>query len=103
MSSVLESVMLICFGLSWPLNVIKAYKARTAKGTSLPFILLIITGYIAGISAKLYSHQLNYVLIVYLINLAIVSVNLLVYFRNVSLDKKQERKITSTSAHAHAV
>lgn len=88
MGSIFESIMLICFGLSWPLNVIKAYKARTAKGTSLPFILLIITGYIAGITAKVITGQINYVLIVYLLNLAIVSMNVVVYFRNVSLDRK---------------
>ena len=88
MGAMFESVMLICFGLSWPLNVIKAYKARTTQGTSLPFILLIITGYIAGITAKLISGQLNYVLIVYLLNLVIVSLNDVVYFRNLSLDKK---------------
>lgn len=89
MGSIFESIMLICFGLSWPLNVVKAYRARTARGTSLPFILLIITGYIAGITAKLVTGQINYVLIVYLLNLAIVSVNVLVYFRNVSLDRKK--------------
>ena len=88
MKEALEAIMLICFGLSWPLNVIKAYKARTAKGTSLPFILLIITGYIAGITAKLITGQINYVLIVYLLNLVIVSMNVVVYFRNVALDKK---------------
>lgn len=89
MNSILETIMLICFGFSWPLNVIKAYKAKTAKGTSLPFILLIIAGYIAGISAKLVTHQFNYVLIAYIVNLAIVSANVIIYFRNVSLDKKQ--------------
>ena len=89
MGSILETVMLVCFGFSWPLNVIKAYRAKTAKGTSLPFILLIITGYIAGISAKLISGQVNYVLIAYILNLAIVSLNVVVYFRNVSLDKKR--------------
>lgn len=89
MGSILETVMLVCFGFSWPLNVIKAYKAKTAKGTSLPFVLLIITGYIAGISAKIISGQINYVLIAYILNLAIVSLNLIVYFRNVSLDKKR--------------
>ena len=88
MSSILETIMLICFGFSWPLNVIKAYKAKTAKGTSLPFILLSIAGYIAGISAKLVTHQFNYVLIAYIVNLAIVSANVIIYFRNVSLDKK---------------
>ena len=89
MGSILETVMLVCFGFSWPLNVMKAYKAKTAKGTSLPFVLLIITGYIAGISAKIISGQINYVLIAYILNLAIVSLNIIVYFRNVSLDKKQ--------------
>ena len=89
MGSILETVMLICFGFSWPLNVIKAYKAKTAKGTSLPFILLIITGYIAGIAAKVITGQINYVLIAYIVNFAIVSLNIVIYFRNVSLDKKR--------------
>ena len=87
MSSIFETIMLVCFGLSWPINVIKAYKARTAKATSLPFILLIFTGYISGISSKVVSGQMNYVFVVYLINLAIVLLNIVVYFRNVALDK----------------
>ena len=89
MGSILETVMLVCFGFSWPLNVMKAYKAKTAKGTSLPFILLIVAGYIAGITAKLITDQINYVLIAYIVNLAIVSLNIVIYFRNVSLDKKR--------------
>lgn len=89
MSSIFESIMLICFGLSWPINLRKAYKAKTTKGTSLLFILLIILGYIAGITAKLISSQTNYVLVVYLLNLAVVLLNLMVYFRNKALDKKQ--------------
>lgn len=88
---ILETIMLVCFGFSWPMNLIKAYKARTAKSTSLLFILLIITGYIAGISAKIANGNLNYVLIAYLLNLAIVSLNLVVYFRNVALDKKANK------------
>ena len=92
MGSMLETAMLLCFGFSWPLNVIKAYKAGTAKGTSLPFILLIITGYVAGISAKIITNQITYVLIAYILNLAIVSLNVVVYFRNVSLDKKRQQK-----------
>ena len=89
MGSILESLMLVCFGFSWPLNVLKAYKSKTAKGTSLPFILLIVAGYIAGITAKVITDQINYVLIAYIVNLAIVSMNIVIYFRNVSLDKKR--------------
>jgi len=88
MGMLFETVMLICFGLSWPINVVKAYKARTAKSTSLPFLLLIITGYLGGIAAKVVNGQINYVLIVYLINLSIVLLNLAVYIRNVSLDNR---------------
>ena len=88
---ILETIMLVCFGFSWPINLIKAYKARTAKSTSLPFVLLIIMGYIAGISAKIIMGNINYVLVAYLLNLAIVSLNLIVYFRNMALDKKANK------------
>ena len=87
-----EAAMLVCFGFSWPLNVMKAYRARTAKGTSLPFIILIITGYVAGITAKIINGQFNYVLAVYFLNLAIVMTNVFVYIRNKSLDRKAEAK-----------
>ncbi|WP_294008377.1 hypothetical protein, partial [uncultured Methanobrevibacter sp.] len=88
----LEATMLVCFGFSWPLNVVKAYKARTAKGTSLAFIILIITGYIAGILAKIINGQFNYVLTVYFLNLIIVFANVFVYIRNKSLDSKVSEK-----------
>ena len=92
MGAIFETIMLVCFGLSWPINVVKAYKARTSKGTSFPFILLIITGYIAGITAKIVNGQFNYVFIVYIINLLIVMLNVIVYFRNYHLDKKSNEK-----------
>ena len=89
MGSIFETVMLLCFGFSWPMNLIKAYTAKTAKGTSLPFILLIIIGYVAGITAKIVTGQTNYVLAAYVLNLAIVLLNLVIYFRNSTFDKKK--------------
>ena len=90
MSSIFEAAMLVCFGFSWPMNVRKAIKAKSAKGMSLAFILLIIVGYIAGITAKLMNHQINSVLAVYILNLVIVFTNLVVYFRNRALDRRSE-------------
>ena len=87
--------MLICFGCSWPMSVYKNLKAKTAKNMSLPFILLIITGYLAGITAKIVTHSINYVLAVYLLNLIIVSADLAVYFINRRYDSQAERKITA--------
>lgn len=89
---IFESLMLVCFGLSWPMSVFKNIKARTAKSMSLPFILLICFGYIAGITAKIITHNISYVLIVYVLNLIIVSANVVIYFINKSYDKKARLK-----------
>lgn len=89
-AEVLETSMLVCFGASWPISVIRNIRAKTAKSMSLQFILLIITGYLAGIIAKLITGQISYVLLVYLFNLAIVSINLVVYFVNRRHDRESE-------------
>lgn len=90
MANILETAMLVCFGLSWPINLVKNIKAKTAKSTSLKFLLLIILGYVCGIAAKFISHQINYVLIAYFLNLAVVGANLVVYFINKRHDSENE-------------
>ncbi|MDO4590223.1 MAG: hypothetical protein Q4B35_02365 [Slackia sp.] len=87
MAEILEAIMLICFGLSWPMNAYKSYKAGTAAGTSWQFLMLISLGYVAGIAAKFCAGLVNWVLIVYFINLACLGVNWAIYFRNRGLDK----------------
>ena len=100
MSEVLESIMLICFGLSWPVSVVKNIKAHTAKSMSLPFILLIITGYIAGISSKIINHNFSYVLVIYFFNLFVVSMNVVVYFINRNYDLHGDMH-SGVHAHSH--
>ena len=90
MANLLEIVMLLCFGASWPINLIKALKARTAKGTSLPFLCMIECGYVCGILAKLTGGNVNYVLIFYCLNIFVVGLNVLAYFRNRKLDAERE-------------
>ena len=58
MTNILEAFMLICFGLSWPMSLYKNIKAKTAKSMSLQFTLLIIIGYIAGITAKIINNSI---------------------------------------------
>jgi len=98
-SELLEIIMIVSFGASWPMNVMKSYKARTAKGKSLAFLLLIIFGYLAGIASKLinpvYMESFAskwYVLFFYVLNLLMVSVDLGLYFWNRRLDRKREAK-----------
>ena len=94
MSEILEVIMIVSFGLSWPMNVLKSWKARTAKGKSVAFLCFIVFGYIAGIASKFlnksYMAQFAtkwYVLIFYILNLLMVSTDLVLYFRNKRLDK----------------
>ena len=94
MAELLEAVMLICFGLSWPINAYKNYKAETAAGTSWQFITLITLGYVAGIAAKFVSGSVNWVLAVYLINLCCLAINWAVYLRNRRLDARRAQVAT---------
>lgn len=88
MASVLEAIMLVCFGLSWPINAVNAWKAKTAAGTSWMFLALITFGYIAGIAAKFAAGSINWVLIVYFANLAALVSNWIVFFRNKARDAR---------------
>jgi len=90
MSQFLEAVMVVLFGISWPLNIMKSLKSRTAKGKSLPFLIFIWVGYIAGIASKLVSGNITYVFVFYVLNLIMVSIDFCLYFRNVKLDKERE-------------
>lgn len=93
---VLEVIMMILFGFSWPFNVVKSYKARTAKGKSLQFLIIIIVGYIAGITGKILTFDATewlkwLALSVYILNLTMVSADLVLYIRNTRLDKQKEQ------------
>ena len=90
MAAVLEAIMLVCFGLSWPINAMKAWKSRTAVGTSWMFLALITFGYLAGIAAKFVGGMVNWVLVVYFINLAALGANWIIFLRNLNLDKQRK-------------
>lgn len=94
MSELFEIIMILSFGASWPINVMKSYKARSTRGKSLGFLVLIFFGYIAGIISKLinpvYMAEFAskwYVLFFYVLNLCMVGIDLLLYVRNYRLDK----------------
>lgn len=98
MAEIFEVIMIVSFGASWPLNVMKSYRARTTKGKSLAFLLLIFFGYIAGIISKLINEQYMdaisskwYVLFFYVLNLVMVGTDLILYVRNYKLDKAAEK------------
>ena len=94
MPELLEILMIVCFGVSWPLNVVKSYRSRTTKGKSILFLYLIFFGYIAGIASKLVNPaymsaigQKWYVLFFYCLNFVMVGCDLILYYRNRRIEK----------------
>lgn len=85
-------VMLLCFGAAWPLSIRKSFVARTAKGTSPMFLLVISLGYISGIFSKIAGGKITYVIFFYFMNFVMVSINLALYFRNKKLDEIAENQ-----------
>ena len=90
MAEFLEALMIICFGISWPASLVKSWKVRTAKGKSIMFLICIETGYICGILAKLISGNISYVVAFYVINSIFVAADIVLYFRNLNLDKARQ-------------
>ena len=94
MSDLLEALMILCFGLSWPISIYRSYVSRTARGKSLFFEVFLWAGYILGISRKVLQYMagsnLNFLFYLgwffYLLNIAEISIDKLLYFRNARLD-----------------
>ncbi len=96
--SIMEALMVLCFGISWPINITKAWKARTARGISLPFYSLIWIGYIFALIGKFVLISLRpdpwyvtvkwYVMFFYFLNIIMVSAGIAIYFRNRALDRR---------------
>jgi len=84
-----EAIMLICFGAAWPFSIAKAWRSRSSNGKSVLFLLIIWTGYIAGILNKVTSDLCrDPVLILYALNTLMVSADIALFFRNRRLENK---------------
>ncbi len=102
MTDLFEALMILCFGLSWPISIRKSWTSRTAKGKSLFFEVFLLVGYIFGIarkailfSAAISSGQSESFLFYlgwffYVLNFVEISIDVALYFRNVKLDKARE-------------
>ncbi|MDO4527380.1 MAG: hypothetical protein Q4C03_01135 [bacterium] len=47
-----EALMLLAFGFSWPASIMKSLRTRYVRGKSPAFMMIILTGYICGITHK---------------------------------------------------
>ena len=85
MNSIFEVGMLLCFGMAWPISIVKSWKSRTNQGKSLFFLLIILLGYVSGTLFKI-TGNMDRIIILYLINGTMVITDIALYVRNHKLD-----------------
>ena len=93
MSEIFEAGMVIMFGISWPISILKSIKSGTAKGKSLLFMIFIWVGYVFGIINKFATDKITYVLFFYFMNLIMVTIDISLYFINTKKDMNPENSI----------
>lgn len=81
-ASLLESIMIICFGLSWPLSIRRSLTSKSTKGKSLMFMLFILIGYFCGLGSKFLTQTYNLAFWFYFPNIIMVATDIILYFRN---------------------
>ena len=79
--SVLEVLMIMCFGLAWPINLYNSWKNGTTKGKNLLFMSFIVLAYIFGILNKLLV-SVDGAVYFYFLNEAMVLADYILYFVN---------------------
>ena len=89
-----EIGMLVAFGFSWPFNIAKSWRSRTAKGKSVTFEFIVIFGYLVGLLGKLITYARTgvwaYSIWFYLADILMVLIDIGLYVRNTSLDRKED-------------
>lgn len=86
--SIFEVIMLICFGAAWPSSIYKSITSKTTKGKSVFFLFIVLIGYVSGVLHKVY-FNLDWVVYLYALNAVLVSVDIVLYWRNADLDRQR--------------
>ncbi len=84
--SIFEAVMMICFGAAWPVSIYKSWVSRTCTGKSIIFLYIVLVGYAAGLTHKLL-YSRDWVIVLYILNGLMVLIDILLYYRNLWLQK----------------
>jgi hypothetical protein len=88
---ILETLMILSFGISWPLSIMRSYRSRSTKGKSLLFMCFIVFGYICGIISKTLTSNFNLAYYFYFPNVVMVSTDIALYLRNRKIEKSEEK------------
>ena len=79
-SQLFETIMLLCFGSSWPFAVVKTLQTKVVNCKSIVFLFLIFSGYLSGITHKLIG-DFDHVIWLYIVNGSMVLTEIILYFK----------------------
>lgn len=86
LSQIFDAIMMICFGAAWPVAIMKTLRTKRVTGKSLFFLFFVFIGYSAGIVYKFLEAgrpdtTISPVVFLYILNLSMVTVEILLWFR----------------------
>ena len=84
--SFFEALMLICFGVSWPISIAKALRTKVVAGKSPAFMGVVLIGYASGVVYKITGRP-DWVTALYVLNMLLVGIDLSLYFRYIRRSK----------------
>jgi hypothetical protein len=85
--NIFEIIMMLSFGFSWPFSIYKSYVSRSTQGKSILFLYIVCVGYAAGILHKIF-YNYDFVIIFYINNFLLVVVDIVLFYRNLWIEKK---------------
>ena len=94
-----EAGMLICFGISWPVSIAKSLRTKVVTGKSPLFMAIVCLGYLSGIVHK-FMYNLDWVVLLYILNFCMVAFDLYLYIKYSSLAKAAEKAAAAAKAAA---
>lgn len=83
---IFEILMLISFGVAWPISIVKSLKSKSTGGKSVIFSFVILFGYACG----LMNNMLNKITLAfpfYILNIITVTTDTCIWFHNRKREK----------------
>jgi len=77
--SIFEAIMLLCFGISWPISIAKSLRTKRVSGKSPMFMTVVCIGYMSGVIHKIV-FSFDWVIVLYAANMLMVAFDIYLYF-----------------------
>ena len=93
-AQICEGLMMLAFGISWPMQIIKTIRTKNPTGKSFTFIWLILLGYVVGLASQAFEGRFfKPETILYVVNTLMVATDLTLSTYYLMRLKKQQKSV----------